>query len=146
MGVFEQSIFINASATTVERCICDRTLMNQWLNPTLRCEPMGETWSTDLNSQTRFIIQVPLLQPSLVSTVVERRPGLVVWAFTGFFVGQDRWECIPDATGTNLVNRFEFEISNPLVAFGFKQFAATWTKQDMEAQLKRLKQVAERMV
>ncbi|MBE9069704.1 SRPBCC family protein [Leptolyngbya cf. ectocarpi LEGE 11479] len=146
MGVFEQSVFINANATTVERCICDRTLMHQWLNPALRCEPMGETWSTDLNSQTRFIIQVPLLQPSLISTVVERRPGLIVWAFTGFFTGRDRWECIPEASGTRLINRFEFEIPNPLVAFGFQKFAAHWTKQDMEAQLRRLKQVAERMI
>ncbi|MEM1254650.1 MAG: SRPBCC family protein [Cyanobacteria bacterium P01_H01_bin.21] len=145
MGVFEQSIFIRASATTVERCICDRTLMHQWLNPALRCEPMGDTWSTELDSQTRFIIQIPLLQPSLVSTVVERRPGLVVWAFTGFFKGTDRWECIPETAGTRLLNRFEFDITNPLVAFGFKQFAASWTKQDMEAQLQRLKQVAERL-
>ena len=145
MTVFEQSIFIQASATTVERCICDRTLMHQWLNPALRCEPVGDTWSTDLHSQTRFIIQVPLLQPSLLSTVIERRPGLVVWGFTGFFVGQDRWECIPEAGGTTLLNHFEFEIPNPLVAFGFKQFAADWTKQDMEAQLQRLKHVAERL-
>ncbi|MEM6256284.1 MAG: SRPBCC family protein [Cyanobacteria bacterium P01_D01_bin.156] len=144
MGVFEQSISINASATTVERCICDRTLMHQWLNPALRCEPMGDAWSTELNSQTRFIIQIPLLEPSLTSTVLERRPGLVVWGFTGFLVGQDRWECIPEGKGTRLINRFQFEIPNPLVAFGFKKFAADWTQQDMQAQLKRLKQVAER--
>lgn len=145
MGVFEQSISIRTNATIVEECICDRTLMHQWLNPALRCEPMGDTWSTALHSQTRFIIQIPLWQPSLISTVVERRPGLVVWAFSGFFSGQDRWECIPTDLGTHLVNRFEFEIPNPLVAFGFNQFAAAWTKQDMKAQLQRLKQVAERM-
>lgn len=145
MTVFEQSIFIRANATTVERCICDRTLMHQWLNPALRCEPMGDTWSTELNSKTRFIIQIPVIEPSLISTVVERRPGLVVWAFSGFFNGQDRWECIPEETGTQLINRFEFDIPNPLVAFGFDKFAATWTKQDMEAQLNRLRQVAERL-
>ena len=145
MSIFEQSIFISASATAVEHCVTDRELMHRWLNPALRCEPMTDTWSTDLGSQTKFIIQVPLLQPTLISTVVERRPGLIVWGFTGFFKGQDRWECIPEEKGTRLLNRFEFEIPNPLVAFGFKQFAATWTKQDMEAQLKRLKQVAERL-
>lgn len=145
MGVFEQSVFIRASATTVERCICDRTIMHQWLNPALRCEPVGETWSTDLNSQTRFIIQIPLLQPSLISTVVERGPGIIVWAFSGFFIGKDRWECAPEDSGTRLFNRFEFEIPNPLVSFGFNKFAANWTKQDMESQLQRLKQVAERL-
>lgn len=145
MTIFEQSIAIRASATNVERCLTDRELMHRWLNPALKCEPVVDPWSTELGSQTKFIIQIPLLKPSLISTVVERRPGLIVWAFTGFFTGQDRWECVPEDTGTRLLNQFKFEIPNPLVAFGFNQFAASWTKQDMEAQLKRLKQVAERL-
>ncbi|MEM1279662.1 MAG: SRPBCC family protein, partial [Cyanobacteria bacterium P01_H01_bin.152] len=61
-----------------------------------------------------------------------------------FFAGRDRWECQPNAGGTQLLNRFEFVIPNPLVAFGFQTFAAKWTKRDMVAQLQRLKQVAER--
>ncbi|MEM8806995.1 MAG: SRPBCC family protein [Cyanobacteria bacterium P01_G01_bin.38] len=142
---YEQTILIRASATIVERCFTERTLMHRWLNPALRCDPVGETWRTDLGSQTRFVLKVPVLQPSLLSTVVERAPGLVVWRFTGFFVGCDRWECQPESKGTRLLNRFEFEIPNPIVAFGFKQFAAKWTQQDMEAQLQRLKQVAERL-
>lgn len=141
---FEQTIQIATSATVVEHCIVDRALMHQWLNPALRCEPVGDTWDTDLGGQSRFIIQIPLLQPTLLSTVVERAPGLIVWGFSGFFTGRDRWECQLNDTGTLLLNRFEFSIPNPLVAFGFETFAAKWTKQDMEAQLQRLKQVAER--
>jgi Polyketide cyclase / dehydrase and lipid transport len=142
MTIFEQSIQINASATVVEQCLTDRGLMHRWLNPVLRCEPIGD-WSTDLGGESRFVIQIPLLQPSLQSVVVEREPGLIVWAFSGFFAGRDRWECQPNAQGTLLNNRFEFEIANPLVRFGFDRFAATWTKSDMEAQLSRLKRVAE---
>ncbi|MGL4499978.1 MAG: SRPBCC family protein, partial [Planktothrix sp.] len=41
--------------------------------------------------------------------------------------------------------RFEFEIPNPLIKFGFNLFAAALTKADMEAQLRRLKQVAQRL-
>lgn len=140
--VFEQSIQINAIATVVERCITDRDLMHRWLNPALRCEPIGD-WSTQLGSESRFVIQVPLLQPSLKTRVVERSPGLVVWGFEGFFEGCDRWECQPAAPGTLLINRFEFEIPNPIVRFGFDTFAASWTQRDMQAQLQRLKQVAE---
>jgi hypothetical protein len=143
--VFEQSITIRANATTVERCITDRALMHRWLNPALRCEPLGDRWDTDLGGKSRFVMQVPLLNPALISTVVERRPGLVVWAFEGFFQGRDRWECIPTDVGTHLLNRFEFTIANPLVAYGFNTFAAQWTQRDMEAQLKRLQQVAERL-
>lgn len=142
LETFEQSIQINASSTVVERCITNLELMHRWLNPALRCEAIGQ-WSTEIGARSRFIIQIPLVQPTLKSVVVEREPGLIVWAFEGFFQGRDRWECQPNAKGTRLINCFEFTIPNPLVAWGFNLFAANWSKQDMKAQLKRLKRVAE---
>jgi Polyketide cyclase / dehydrase and lipid transport len=145
MTVFEQSIVINATATAVEQCLTERGLMHRWLNPALQCEPIGD-WSTALGAQSRFVMQIPLWQPSLESVVIERAPGLIVWEFKGFFQGRDRWECQPQAQGTRLLNRFEFEIPNPLVRFGFDRFAATWTQEDMQAQLGRLKRVAEELV
>lgn len=141
--VFEQSIYIRASATTVERCLTDLELMHAWLNPALRCEPIGD-WDDGLGAKSRFVIQIPLLKPSLTSRIVEREPGLVVWSFEGFFVGRDRWECQPQIEGTLLLNRFEFSIPNPVIAFGFDRIAADWTREDMQAQLRRLKRVAER--
>ena len=140
--IFEQAIQINASATTVERCLTDLSLMHRWLNPALRCEPIGE-WSTEVGAKSRFLIQVPLIQPSLRSVVAEREPGLIVWQFDGFFKGSDRWECRPNDKGTYLLNQFQFEIPNPVVQYGFNQFAANWTRKDMEAQLRRLRRVAE---
>ncbi len=147
-NTYEQSVFIRTTATLVERCFTERSLMNQWLNPALVCEPVGE-WRTAVGSEFDFKLKVPLLAPTLRSTVVERSPGLIVWGFDGFFRGRDRWECQPESkgniSGTTLLNRFEFEIPNPLINFGFQRFAAGWTKKDMEAQLQRLKQVAERL-
>ncbi|MEC4984405.1 MAG: SRPBCC family protein [Oscillatoria sp. PMC 1068.18] len=140
--VFEQSINIKASATIVEHCIVDRELMHRWLNPALRCEPLGE-WSTEVGSRSRFKIKIPVIEPSLKSVVLEREPGLIVWGFAGFFQGRDRWECQPNAAGTTLLNRFEFEIPNPLISWGFNNFAANWTRDDMKAQLRRLKRIAE---
>jgi Polyketide cyclase / dehydrase and lipid transport len=139
---FEQSIRINASAVTTEHCITNLELMRRWLNPLLKCEPIG-TWSTNVGSLSRFTIKIPLLQPSLRSVVAEREPGLIVWEFDGFFKGRDRWECQPLADGTFLLNRFEFEIPNSVVNWGFNTFAANFTKKDMQAQLRRLKKVAE---
>lgn len=98
-----------------------------------------------MGSQSRFIVQIPLLQPTLNSTVTERRPGLVVWSFEGFFTGRDRWECRPEGNGTRLLNRFDFKIPNAFVRFGFETFAANWTRRDMQTQLHRLKQVAEKL-
>lgn len=140
--VFEQSIEINATSTVVEQCITERVLMHRWLNPALCCEPVGD-WSTQVGSKSKFIIQIPVIKPTLISTVVEREPGLIVWGFEGYFKGCDRWECQPTDNGTHLVNRFEFEIPNPIVSWGFKTFAEKFTKQDMLAQLRRLKHVAE---
>jgi hypothetical protein len=142
--VFEQSIQIQASPTVVDYCITDRALMHQWLNPALRCEPIGE-WDTAVGSRSRFILNIPLLQPSLNCAIAQREPGLIVWEFQGFFKGCDRWDCQPDGNQTRLVNRFEFEIPNPAVAWGFNLFAATWTRKDMQAQLLRLKQIAEQL-
>ena len=140
--VFEQSIRIKASSVITEECITDLKLMHRWLNPMLRCEPIGQ-WSTEVGSLSRFTIKIPLLQPSLRSTVAKREPGLIVWQFDGFFKGRDRWECHPTKDGTYLVNRFEFEIPNPVVSWGFNNFATGLTRKDMQAQLKRLKRVAE---
>lgn len=142
--IFQQSIYIDAPVSLVEHVITDQVLMHRWLNPLLRCEPEGR-WSTDLGSRSRFVIQVPGLRPSLASQVIERRPGLVVWSFEGFFTGRDRWECQAESRGTRLLNRFEFQINHPWVAFGFHTFAAEWTRRDMQSQLQRLKRVAEHL-
>lgn len=166
LRVFEQAIEINAAVWAIEYCLADLPTLHRWLNPALRCEPLAPSldtllepnhpsWSVDLGSRSRFVIQIPLLQPSLDSVVVERQPGLVVWEFLGFFQGRDRWECQPLeespagspagslAPRTLLLNRFEFTIPQPVVAWGFNQFAATWTQRDMRSQLQRFKQVAE---
>lgn len=47
------------------------------------------------------------------------------------------------AGGTLLVNCFNFRIPSPWVAAGFYLLAAGPTQQDMRAQLRRLKAVAE---
>lgn len=140
---FENTIAIRASATVVERCITELPLMTQWLNPMLTCEPIGGAWSTDIGSKSQFVINLPLLRPTLQNVVIDRAPGLVVWQFQGFFTGTDRWECDPLDHGTRLINCFTFEIPNPLIRFGFDRFAQDLTRTDMEAQLKRLKVVAE---
>ncbi len=140
--IFEQIIEIDASATIVEKCFTDLEIMHRWLNPVLRCQPIG-IWSTEIGGKSRFIINIPLLKPTLKSVVIQREPGLIIWEFNGFFKGRDRWECQPNNTGTILINRFEFEIPNPLINWGFQSFAIQWTSEDMQAQLRRLKRVAE---
>ena len=144
MPVFEQSIQIKASATAVDKCITDLELMQRWLNPILKCEPKG-LWQTSVGSKSKFIIQIPVIKPTLNNVVIAREPGLIIWGFDGFFKGSDRWECQPNERGTVLINQFNFNIPNRLIAWGFDRFAAKWTKVDMEAQLRRIKIVAEEL-
>lgn len=141
-SIFQQSVTIQAHPVVVDRCFTDLRQMHRWLNPALRCDPI-DPWDTQVGRRCRFVLRLPLWEPSLHCTVIERQPGLIVWAFEGFFRGQDRWEYDPTPEGTHLLNRFEFEIPNPVVAWGFQQIAAPWTRRDMEAQLHRLKEVAE---
>ena len=54
--VFEQSIRIEASSVITEECITDLKLMHRWLNPILKCEPIGR-WSTDVGSHSRFTLR-----------------------------------------------------------------------------------------
>ncbi len=144
MPIFEQSIQIKASAIAVDQCITDLELMQKWLNPLLKCEPIGE-WQTSVGSKSKFTIQLSVFQPTLKNVVLAREPGLIMWGFDGFFKGSDRWECEPNDRGTRLINQFEFNIPNRIIAWGFDRFAATWTKSDMEAQLRRLKIIAEEL-
>lgn len=139
---FVQSIEVNASPQIVEHCIGDRVLMHKWLNPLLKCEPIGD-WSTEVGSCSRFIILIPIIKPTLKAVVKERKPGLIVWEFAGFFQGCDSWECKPTAQGTLLVNTFKFKIPSLLIRWGFNVFASYLTKADMRSQLQRLKRVAE---
>ncbi|HEY9827082.1 MAG TPA: SRPBCC family protein [Stenomitos sp.] len=140
--VFEQSIDIQADLQRVDQTITERDLMHRWLNPALRCEAIG-AWSTAIGAECLFVIQIPFWKPTLRSRVIERRLGLVVWEFDGFFQGCDRWECQPEADRIRLTNRFEFTIPSPIIATGFNIFAAHWTRRDMQSQLIRLKAVAE---
>ena len=139
---FAQSIEINARPQVVEHCISDRTLMHKWLNPLLKCEPVGD-WNTEIGSCSRFIILIPIIKPTLEVVIKERKPGLIVWEFAGFFQGCDSWECQATPQGTLLLNTFKFKIPNPMIRWGFNIFAAYFTKVDMQSQLQRLKRVAE---
>lgn len=162
--VYTQSVVIEADLAQVDRCLTDPDLMGRWLNPLLRCEAIG-SWSDQVGSRFRFRVGIPLWQPSLDCVIcsrgIEPDTRWIEWGFEGFFVGSDLWRMMPfqaqdnqDSTNQNrihhqskpvieLVNRFQFGIPHPVVNWGFQVAAAGLTQRDMQAQLQRLKQVAE---
>ncbi len=78
LEVVEQAIAIRASASAVERCLTDRELMHRWLNPALRCDPVGE-WGTELGDRSRFVLQVPGLEPAPRASAARRCPTSTTW-------------------------------------------------------------------
>ncbi|BAD78470.1 hypothetical protein syc0280_d [Synechococcus elongatus PCC 6301] len=139
---FQQAIAFQASCAAVEACFQDLELMHRWLNPLLRCRPEGD-WNLDRGSRNRFQIQIPLIYPSLECVVCDRAEGLIVWQFEGFFQGTDTWRWWQEGEHTQLDNCFRFRIAKPWVAWGFDRVAAGVTQRDMQAQLQRLKAIAE---
>lgn len=139
---FQQSIAIQADSAAVESCFSDLSRMHGWLNPLLRCHPVGD-WSIELGSRTQFEIKVPLFLPHLDCFVCDRGPGLIVWQFEGYFHGTDTWRWQQIGETTQLDNAFCFTIPNPFIAWGFDWVAAKLTQKDMQTQLVRLKAIAE---
>jgi Polyketide cyclase / dehydrase and lipid transport len=139
--VLEQSIQINASAVVVDRCVTDRSLQRRWLSHNY--ELMGDG-IVAVGSYSRLAVNLPLFQFTLSRIVVVREPGLVVWGFDGFITGRELWECRPHERGTLLVNRWELQTSN-LIGWGWHKFARQPITDEMVAQLKRLKYVAEEL-
>ncbi len=157
--IYTQSVVIEADLAQVDRCLTDPELMHRWLNPLLRCEAIG-SWSDQVGGRFRFTVGIPLWQPTLECVIrsrgIEPDSRWIEWGFEGFFVGSDLWRMVTinpqdypsdDLENLNcpveLLNTFQFGIPNPVVNWGFQMAAAGLTQRDMQAQLQRIKQVAE---
>ena len=60
-----------------------------------------------------------------------------------FFTEHDHWEHQTIINGTLLLNRFEFQIPNPLICWGFNIFVRGLIQTDIQAQLQRIKIIDE---
>jgi Polyketide cyclase / dehydrase and lipid transport len=143
-GLWENAIQINASATLVERCLTELALIQRWRNGLVIMMPIDD-WSTVEGSRSRLLLQSSLLPVTLRNRVVHREPGLIVWEFTGWLRGKDCWECLPTDQGTKLVNRWGWQVNNPWLNWWWRYVGSRALKDDIEAQLMRIKYVAEEL-
>jgi hypothetical protein len=141
---WERSIQINASALIVDRCLTELDLIQRWRNSLVLTLPIGD-WSVAEGSRSRLFLQFSLLPITLRNVVVRREPGLIVWKFTGWLQGYDRWECQPTDRGTRLVNCWEGQMGNRWLDWWWKYFGERAWADDREAQLMRIKYVAEEL-
>jgi Polyketide cyclase / dehydrase and lipid transport len=142
MGLCQKSIYIKASATVVDRCLTELELIHRWRNGLVTCEALGE-WLLSPGSRSRLRLENSLWPIVLRNNLVRREPGLVRWEFQGLLRGFDQWECQPAAAGTQLVNRWQWQAANGWLDWWWRNFGARAIEDDIEAQLMRIKYVAE---
>jgi hypothetical protein len=144
MERWEKSIQIKASATVVDRCLTELALIQRWRSGLVTCAARGE-WSTSLGSPSRLRLENSLWPLTLGQIVVQREPGLIVWEFSGGLRGTDGWECQPATNGTRLVNCWEWRAANGWINWWWRSFGAQAIADDIDAQLMRIKYVAEEL-
>ncbi|NJN15338.1 MAG: SRPBCC family protein [Oscillochloris sp.] len=140
----EEFVLVAADMDRVERVMTDHELMQRWMSPAVRFEPLegwhfepGAPWRLHLTGLGR------LLEARYV--VHERRPGLVLWAFDGFWEGFDAWHWLPHGEGsqTLIQNRIEYRLRVPGLSAIWPATVGPLMGWDARVQMQRLKAVCE---
>lgn len=117
--------------------------MLRWMSTAVRFAPLG-VWSFEAG--TRWQLTLTGLGQLLRAdyTVAERRPGLVLWAFNGFWEGFDAWHWYAGpAGGTIIQNRIEYTLSTPGLDLIWGTTVGPLMGWDAKMQMQRLKGVVE---
>jgi len=143
--LLEEFIVVNAPMAQVERVMTEQSLMQRWMSLAVRFEPL-DGWRFDVGAPWRLQLTGlgPLLEAGYV--VADRRPGLVLWAFDGFWEGFDAWQWLPwqgRSDQTLIHNRIEYRLKVPGLDLIWPLTIAPLMKFDAGVQMKRLQQVCE---
>ncbi|OAN40525.1 hypothetical protein A6A03_04220 [Chloroflexus islandicus] len=144
--LLEEFVVVNAPMDRVERVMTEQALMERWMSPAVQFTPL-DGWRFDTGAPWRLRLTGvgPLLEAGYV--VAERRPGLVLWAFDGFWEGFDAWHWLPwqgRADQTLIQNRVEYRLKVPGLDLIWPLTIAPLMQLDAKAQMQRLKDVCER--
>lgn len=140
----EEFVVVAAPPERVEAAMTERALMERWMSRAVRFEPLdgwqfaaGARWRLTLSGLGR------LLEATYV--VHERRPGLILWAFEGFWEGLDAWHWLPHGQGgqTLIQNRIEYALRLPALDLIWPTTLGPLMGWDARAQMERLKDVCE---
>lgn len=123
----------------------ERDLMLRWMSPAVRFEPLNG-WRFEMGDRWRLTLTGlgDLLYADYV--VYERRPGLVLWAFDGFWEGFDAWHWLPspvEPAHTIIQNRIEYELRVPGLDLIWPLTVGPLMDWDADVQMQRLKRVCE---
>jgi len=143
--LLEEFVVVNAAMDHVETVMTDETLMKRWMSPAVQFTPLdGWNFATGARWRLRLTGVGPLLEAGYL--VVKRRPGLILWAFDGFWEGFDAWQWLPwqgNPDQTLIHNRIEYRLRVPGLDLIWPITIAPLMKLDAQAQMVRLRQVCE---
>jgi hypothetical protein len=106
----EDFVVVRAGMARVDQVMTDKALMGRWISPTVRFVPL-DGWR--FNRGARWRLSMTGLGSLLEAdySVFERREGLILWAFDGFWEGFDAWHWRPHGDGGTLIqNRIEYRL------------------------------------
>jgi hypothetical protein len=141
----EEFVVVRATLAQVEAVMTKRTLMQRWMSPAVQFAPEDGEWSFAEGSRWQLTLSGlgDLLRADYI--VQERRAGLILWAFDGFWQGFDAWHWFTAAAPGQIViqNRIEYEVRVPGLAALWPLTVGPLMGWDARVQMHRLKEVCE---
>lgn len=146
--LLEEFIVVSAPMERVDAVMTDRALMLRWMSPAVRFEPL-ERWSFEQGARWRLTLTGlgRVLEASY--RVYDRQPGLILWAFDGFWEGFDAWHWLPhegSSTQTLIQNRVEYTLRIPIMDLLWPATVGPLMGWDAKVQMRRLKSVCEEAI
>jgi hypothetical protein len=141
--LLEEFVVVSAPMERVEAVMTERALMRRWMSSAVQFTPL-EAWSFAQGARWHLTLTGlgRLLEAHYV--VHERRPGLILWAFDGFWDGFDAWHWQPVGQGQTLIqNRVEYTLRLPILDVVWPATVGPLMGWDAKIQMQRLKQVCE---
>lgn len=123
----------------------DRALMERWMSPAVVFSPL-DGWRFDTGAPWRMQLRGlgSLLDAGYI--VADRQPGLILWAFDGFWEGFDAWHWRSLDDGRTLIqNRIEYNLRVPGLDLIWPLTIGPLMGRDADVQMQRLKRVCEQL-
>ena len=141
--LLEEFVLVAAPLARVETVMTDQGLMRRWMSGAVQFTPL-DGWRFDQGAPWRLTLTGlgRLLEASYV--VHERRPGLILWAFDGFWEGFDAWHWLPQGPRQSLIqNRIEYVLRHPAIDLIWPATVGPLMGWDARVQMQRLRHVCE---
>lgn len=140
----EEFVVVRADMARVEAVMTERDLTERWMSRAVRFAPVG-AWSFEQGAQWHLQLTGLGRLFEAAYVVYERRPGLILWAFEGFWEGFDAWQWMPaaDRPATIIQNRLEYTLRIPGLAQLWPATIGPLMGWDARVQMERLRDVCE---